>query len=215
MATSVWVIGAGRFGGRAAERLADRWRVTVVDPSPEALEALAGTARELVQEDGVEFLVRELARGSAPDWIVPALPLHLAAEWAVRACGPGRWRRGRVPPGVLEALPNPMEGAGVDVYVSRATFLCPPDCPEPADRCWHTGEPRGRDMHDLIADLAVPGLRPLVVRSRQLGAGIGGYRPRDLLELRDRLDRSPGPVLVATACRCHGVITCLEPGTRS
>ena len=209
----VWVIGAGRFGARAAERLSGRWRVTVVDPSPEALEAVRGFAGELVPEDGVAFLVRELARGASPDWIVPALPLHLAAEWALRACPPGRWRRGRVPPGVLAGVPNPVEGPGGDVYVSRATFLCPPECPEPADRCWHTGEPRGRDMYDLLTDL--DGARTLVVRSRQLGAGIGGYRPRDLLELRERLQGCGGPVLVATACRCHGVITCLEPGTES
>ncbi len=215
MGTSVWVIGAGRFGRRAAERLSERWRVTVVDPSPGALEAVSGFAREVVREDGVGFLVRELARGCAPDWIVPALPLHLAAEWAVRACSPGRWRRGRVPPGVLAGLPNPLEGAGGDVYVSRATFLCPPDCPEPPDRCWHTGEPRGRDMYRLLADLDAAPARPLVVRSRQLGAGIGGYRPRDLWELREGLDACTGPVLVATACRCHGVITCLEPAARS
>lgn len=204
------MVGAGRFGRRAAEHLAGRWRVTVVDPSAAALAALDDLPLDRVQEDGVEFLVREMARGCRPDWIVPALPLHLAAEWVLRGDNRGRWRRGVVPPSLRQALPNPMEGASGDVYVTRATFVCPEDCPEPAGRCPRTGEPRGTDLYRRIAETTSDSLPVRVVRSRQLGPGIGGYRPEALERLAEGMAAVTDRVAVATACRCHGVVTCLE-----
>ena len=210
MAGTVWVVGAGRFGRRATERLVRRWRVIVVDPSEAALQRLDDCPAERVCEDGVGFVVRELGRGKRPDWIVPALPIHLAAEWALRGPGAGQWRRCPVPAALLRVLPNPVEGAVGDVYVSRATFLCPPDCPEPAEHCLYTGEPRGTEMYRGIAEAAGPIAPALVVRSRQLGPGIGGYRPEALDRLAEGLAAAAGLVIVATACRCHGVITCIE-----
>ncbi|MFO7987788.1 MAG: hypothetical protein R6U38_18145, partial [Desulfatiglandaceae bacterium] len=50
----------------------------------------------------------------------------------------------------------------------------------------------------------------LVIRSHQLGHRIGGYRPRRIYSLRQEMEQSPGPFLVSTACRCHGVITGLK-----
>ncbi len=210
MPETVWVVGAGRFGRRAAGYLVRRWRVIVVDPSEAALQRLDDCPAERVCDDGVEFVVRALGRGERPEWIVPALPVHLAAEWAVHGPGAGRWRRVPVPAGLVRKLPNPFEGAGGDVYVSRATFLCPPDCPEPADRCSYTGAPRGPDMYQRIGEVSAGIVPALVVRSRQLGPGIGGYRPEALDRLAEGLAAAPHRVVVATACRCHGVLTGLE-----
>ncbi len=212
MAGTVWVIGSGRFGRRAALGLRSRWRVLAVDPSEQALRGLPEHGVETRCEDGVVFLVRELGRGPGPDWIVPALPLHLAAEW-VRAVGGGRWRRTAVPGWVRERLPHAVGGEGGDLYVSRADFRCPPDCPEPADRCLYTGEPRGEDLFRGIEAVVAPGLPVRVIRSRQLGPGVGGYRPAELRRLAADLAGLRGLVVVATACRCHGVLTALDaPG---
>jgi len=49
-----------------------------------------------------------------------------------------------------------------------------------------------------------------VVASRQLAPGVGGYAPRRLLDLAATVAKAPGPLLIATACRCHGVVHGLQ-----
>ncbi len=96
------------------------------------------------------------------------------------------------------------------MYVSHADFYCPEDCAEPRDICTVTQEPRKRNMFELLGEVDLPPFQSLVIRSRQLGPGIGGYRPERLLELLSLVNQAAGPLLVSTACRCHGVITAME-----
>jgi hypothetical protein len=70
-----------------------------------------------------------------------------------------------------------------------------------------TGKPRKQDMFELIGERDVQDIIPFVIQSRQLGPGVGGYAPADLFDLADRIGRHQGTCLVATACRCHGVIS--------
>ncbi len=206
----IWIIGLGRFGLIALERLSaghpDR-RFTAVDPVAESLRRGAERGAGTVLADGVSFLAERLGREEGPDWIVPALPVHLAAEWCLARLGPGRARRAPLPAGLEEIPLNPMAGTAGDLYVSNADFQCPDDCPEPADRCTVTGKARKPNLFDRLADLRIPGHRPVVIRSHQLGPGVGGYRPAALFDLLDRAEGSEGPALIATACRCHGVLT--------
>ena len=44
-----------------------------------------------------------------------------------------------------------------------------------------------------------------MIPSRQLAPGVGGYPPGRLLELALDMAALEGKVLIATACRCHGV----------
>lgn len=212
----IWVAGAGRFGRLAVERLQGGARnrlLLVVDPSGERVADVGAGAWEAVEADAVTFLADRLSEDrpeSWPSWIVPALPVHLAAEWCLRVLGEGLVRRAAVPAELDVHLPNAFRGAGGDVYVSHAMFLCPDDCPEPRDLCTHTGSPRKRDLFRLLAEAPFPGLEPLVVRSHQLAPGVGGYRPRHLLDLLRRVREATGTVLIATACRCHGVVTAVE-----
>ena len=206
----VWIIGAGRFGALALDRLSvitPGTRFSVVDPDGTRLARMAAPNRELISEDGIAFLAEHLCPESAPDWIIPALPVHLAAEWCLEKLGPQRAQRIDLPSGCLIGLPNPMRGDGGDIYVSQATFICPDDCPEPAKICTATGEPRKPNLFDVLRDTPCPGFQSQVIRSRQLGPGVGGYRPRRLFDLLDQLDHTNGDILVSTACRCHGVIT--------
>ena len=207
---SIWIIGAGRFGALALERLsaimADA-QFSVIDSDDSRLEQIKAPEPKLIPENGVAFLTEHLRPESGPDWIIPAVPVHLAAEWCLARLGPERAQRIDIPSGFLSRVPNPMQGEGGDVYVSHADFLCPDDCPEPAQICTATGEPRKPNLFDILRSTRFPGFRSEVIRSRQLGPGVGGYRPRQLFDLLDRIRNMQDDILVSTACRCHGVLT--------
>jgi hypothetical protein len=191
------------------ERLTGRGhRLTVVDPRMDPAGLPADV--EPVAAEGIDWLARNLCPDRAPRRIVPALPRHLAAEWIMATAGPPGWRRDRVPDAF--DLPLVIDGPEGEIYLSLADFTCPEDCPEPGSICPHTGLPRGRDLFQRLRDLDRPDRPAVVVVSRQLGPGLGGLRPDELLAARRRVSTAAGPVLVATACRCHGVVTALTPG---
>ncbi len=206
----VWIIGAGRFGRIALERLSDREsdrRFVVVDPAMEGVEPSKQIDCNFIREEGVAFLKENLVLGCEPDWIIPALPRHLAAEWCLAVLGSQGLRRTALPESLSNVLPNPIWGDTGDVYVSFADFLCPDDCPEPRDHCFATGKRRKTPMFDLLANLSVPGFTPLTIRSRQLAPGVGGYRPAQLFDLLENVRQAENDLILATACRCHGVLT--------
>jgi hypothetical protein len=212
----IWIIGVGRFGSLAYSRLSKRAKSRVfvlVDPIKENLLRCEGAKVTLEQSDGVDFLTRHLSHAEAkPDWIIPALPVHLAAEWVLSCLGSGGIRRIPIPPKIESLLPNPTRGSEGNIYVSHADFRCPDDCAEPRDICTVTQKPRKQNMFDLLRKLRIPPFQSLVIRSYQLGPGIGGYRPQQLFGLIQSVEQSAGSFLVCTACRCHGVITGLERG---
>ena len=66
-------------------------------------------------------------------------------------------------------------------------------------------------MFDLIGKLDYSPFIPLVIRSYQLLPGVGGVYPGDMWDLLDCLPAFSGrPLLLATACRCHGVVDGLQ-----
>jgi hypothetical protein len=65
-------------------------------------------------------------------------------------------------------------------------------------------------MFELLRNLDIKPFQALNIRSHQLGPGIGGYRPEQLFELMENVKQVVGPIVLSTACRCHGVITGLE-----
>jgi len=207
---TIWIIGAGKFGFRAAKWLLKQegqYSVTLVDQDKVSLDQARALGCRVEAGDGVEFLKTRLTRKSGPDWIVPAVPVHLSWEW-LRLRVEGNYLAPYPLPEKIEVhLPNCMHGAGHDIYVSHANFLCPLNCNEPDDRCTKTGEPRKPDMFRLLAEIEFPGITPFVIQSVQLGPGVGGYRPKVLFDLLDRIEAHRGPCFVATACRCHGVVS--------
>lgn len=209
----IWIIGAGRFGKMAFERLAFQRRdrsFLVVDSDAGNLAFETQSGVWFRHEDGTAFLKRELDQQHAPDWIIPALPVHLAAQWCLGTRTGVRVRRCTPPEGVEPFLPNLLCGVSGDLYVSMADFMCPDNCPEPADHCPMTGKKREENVFEKIGRMKIPGFKVLVLQSRQLAPGVGGYRAEGLFWLHRQLAEKPGRFLVATACRCHGVITPLE-----
>ena len=210
----IWIIGAGRFGLLSLDHLAESHedaRFVLVDSDIKGIELFDCSSCSVEESDGVEFLHRHLHPENAPDWIIPALPVHLAAEWCLRRLGPDLVQRTVLPYGADSHIPHPIRGESGDIYVTHATFLCPDRCSEPETLCTVTGKPRPRNMFELLADIQVPGFRSLAIRSHQLAPGVGGYRPQALFELLEAVKNSDIPMIVSTACRCHGVLTGIRP----
>jgi hypothetical protein len=209
----IWIIGVGHFGETALKRLSqdgkDRHFV-LVDPLEKHLLRCKSPTATLEVSDGIIFCQTHLKKGRQPDWIIPALPVHLAAEWILLHLGPKRLRRISMPAELEALVPNPVRGPEGNLYVSHADFRCPADCDEPRDICTVTQERRQQNMFELLGDLDFEPFKALTVRSHQLGPGIGGYRPEQLFEMLTHVKQTRGPIALSTACRCHGVITGLE-----
>jgi len=206
----IWIIGMGRFGRLAAGRLAKihpRHHLVLVDPDRNHLRQGRGPRRTLEPMDGISFLDQRLTQENAPDWIIPTLPVHLAAQWCLARLRKYGLAPVAIPPEVDGLVPRPIRDPAGRVYVSHADFICPDDCPEPAGVCTATGKKRRTDMFDRLARIRIPGFSSHVVRSYQLAPGVGGYRPGQLFDLLKHIEQNKKKCLLSTACRCHGVIT--------
>lgn len=208
----IWILGAGRFGHIAAERLASRYPQTglvVVDRQVQRLrEFHEASGVSIHQEDAITFIAhRPLADNQ---WIVPAVPVHVACLWLMeRLGGEGEVQPLVVPTEVDEQVPNPYRVTAGAVYASLATFRCPDTCSEPEGLCTHTGQPRPGNLYDRLAAIEVQGFQVVVIRSWQLAPGVGGFRGEQLHAAAGRIHARPGRWIIATSCRCHAVIDAL------
>lgn len=209
----IWIIGAGKFGRISVEALGHgrgNARITVIDNDPSQLQHLAGLGVTARQADGIDFLNRHLGLEDAPDWIVPVIPLHVAAEWIrLRLGAAGPVQRLPVPQSVIDSLPHPMRGRCLEIYTSLADFLCPQDCPQPPDHCTFTGKPRPYNLADRLASIRSVAWRSVVVVSHQLAPGVGALSPPELFQALSQAGAETSRCLIGTACKCHGVVSAL------
>ena len=209
---SFWILGAGRFGSLAARRILAREKVSrlvVVDRDGQVLEELGEKSIETVEQDAIDFLIHYPGLGS--EWIVPAIPVHVAFAWLCRQLARERVVTQRAAPSILEQkVPNPLRAKTGTLYASFATFHCPDDCDEPDESCTVTGELREANLFDVVRNIEVEGYVTQVVRSHQLAPGVGGYQLSALWQLLEEARSTEKDILVATACRCHGVINALR-----
>jgi hypothetical protein len=210
---SFWILGAGRFGSLAVQRILARKKasrlVVVVDRNVQVLEELGEKSIETVEQDAIDFLVHYPGLGS--EWIVPAIPVHVAFAWLCRQLAREGVVTQRAVPSILEQkVPNPLRANTGALYASFATFHCPDDCNEPDESCTVTGEVREANLFDIVRNIEVEGYVTLVVRSHQLAPGVGGYQLSVLWQLLEEARSTEKNILVATACRCHGVIDALR-----
>jgi hypothetical protein len=205
-----WIIGGGKFGLEAAKKLCKANpsdQITLVEHE----KAVCGRIRELgyqaVCMDGLQYLDRHLISARDPDWIVPAIPLHVAYEW-IRAKMSARYVMEpiTVPPDLVAALPNPINAETGQLYISIADFICPESCPEPDQICTYTHKPRAMILHEFLKSIQFKGLKSVVIRSHQLLPGVGGYKPRALYDALKEIETAQMPVILSTACSCHAVI---------
>jgi len=209
---SFWILGAGHFGSLAAKRILQRKRrcnLLVVDHHENALDDLRDEPLKIIRQDAVDFLSSH--DGTGNEWIIPAIPEHVAFSWLCQQLTKEGTVTSLATPSVLDQqIPNPMKGKGGVLYTSFATFRCPDDCDEPEEMCSVTRERREANLYELIQQIEVRGYKSLVVRSHQLAPGVGGYQLSTLWRLLNEVRSVEKKILVATACRCHGVINALR-----
>jgi len=207
---SFWIIGAGEFGTRAVEKLCKKYpeaSFTVVDHDQQALNGLENSSIERICTEGALYVDVHINGQREPDWIIPAVPVHLAFEWVRRRIS--RERRIEVEPvphEIEEMLPHPKRGMKGQLYVSYAHFRCPDHCTEPYDLCTWTGKPRKGLLYKKIEEISYKDYKSIVIRSRQLAGGVGGYQPEALKRSLVEILEANTPVLYSTACLCHGVM---------
>lgn len=209
----VWILGAGHFGALAARRISKRSKgksIIVVDEDLEKLKELESLKIKTHEEDALSFLINNFS--NPPEWIVPAVPVHVAFEWLMeelRRNGVNA-KRINVPGEVDDQVPNPYRMTERTLYASFADFVCPDNCSEPEEICTKTKEPRKGNLFEVLAKIKVKGYKPIVLRSHQLAPGVGGYTPEALKKIYSQVMVEPGKYLVATSCRCHGVIDAVK-----
>jgi len=204
-----WILGAGHFGKLAVERIRRHIagaEIVVIDEKGSNLDVDLQ-----VSTDGVRWLSENLEPSAAVDMVIPAIPLHVAAEWLRSRLVPDRQLIGiEAQADWLAPLPNVIGGRTGQYYVSHADFICPDTCPEPESICTHTKKPRPVDLFRLLGSNTVI---PIVIRSYQLLPGVGGLLPADLFRALAMVPTRTGQsFMVATACRCHGVVDFLQIG---
>ena len=215
---NVWIIGGGKFGLRAAKTLRKKHslnNLTIVEKEMSVCRQLGRLGFEAVCMDGIQYLEHNLAGAADPDWIVPAIPLHTAYEW-IRAKMSAKYAiEGiAVPKGLVTELPNPIRAESGQIYISIADFKCPENCPEPDDICTHTGQPRSMILHEFLKSIQLDDFKSVAIRSHQLAPGVGGYKPRALFAALNEIEAAREPVLLSTACSCHGVIDAFKFSAR-
>ena len=214
MIKNIWILGAGKFGLKAVERVKQMHPevdLTVIDIIEDPGSMVSAHGGVYVRRDGIEFLDKELLETGGPDWIIPAIPVHVACEWIKRRLSSTRAVRAlNLPEGLAAMLPNTLQGKHGELYSSMADFLCPDDCIEPYGICTITNEKRAYRLYDLLSSIQIKHYKTVVVKSRQICAGVGGYQPADLISALYEVQRYDSPVLVCTSCKCHAVVSAFQ-----
>jgi hypothetical protein len=213
-----WIIGGGKFGLRAAKMLSKNHsltNLTIVEKEITVCKHIDRLGFEAVCMDGIRYLERNLARAPYPDWIVPAIPLHVAYEWiATKLSKTHDVQKIAVPNDLVTELPHPINAGAGQLYTSIADFKCPENCPEPDEICTYTGEPRLMVLHEFLKSIQRKDVKTVVIRSHQLAPGVGGYTPRALFAALKEIVAAQGPVLLSTACSCHGIMNTFKLSAR-
>ncbi len=204
-----WVLGGGKFGRRAAEQLHKVYpgsAIVIVDREP--IENLPNNIKK-VSGDGIEWFTKNFTPTARVNRIVPALPVHLAADWIKRKFKDdlGVIRSIEIPAELVSQIPHPICLNPHRLVTSYADFLCPENCSEPDDFCTYTKKPRPTSLDRYLATVVSGEFVPLILTSRQFAPGVGGFFPEDLWVLLDGVRLLPEtPLLIGTACKCHGII---------
>ncbi|MGW8302956.1 MAG: NAD-binding protein [Desulfobacterales bacterium] len=215
---NVWIIGGGKFGLRAAKTLSKKHPLAsliIVEKEKTVCRQVERLGFEAVCRDGIQYLERNLASAPHPDWIVPAIPLHTAYEWIrTKLSKNHNVQKTAVPEDLVNELPHPIKAESGRLYISIADFKCPGNCPEPDEICTHTGKPRLMVLHEFLKSIQRKDLKTVVIRSHQLAPGVGGYPPHALFAALSAIEAAQAPILLSTACSCHGVMDAFKLSSR-
>lgn len=208
------IFGGGRYGLEAARYLVSEGKNFVVVDSDENCavkrelnlpEYSGNTQENSFVRGGIKELVK-LFFDLNPEYVFPTAPIHVAGSFLMEHLGFEVWYEG-----VDLALAGiPMKvvvsaGRGSVVVSYNRDRECLPKCRAP-DVCPVTGIKKPAPMYELVR-FAIP--EGFVIESHYLQPGLGAIRGERLREMVEWAEKRH-EVLVATACRCHGVITALR-----
>jgi hypothetical protein len=208
------MVGFGKVGKALLPRVIRQWdqsRIWIIDHNPESLNSQEALAGIRVLGDGPQFLTQNRQWIRDDDWIIPALPVHLAWKWLAlnlkshkpkAAAPPLNW-------GSLLPYSQTLEDG---LLLSFADFVCPDHCPAPLHHCFKTKQKRSQPLWKYLATRPCSKGTLEVIESRQMAPGMGGYPFGELRRVLKRALETGPPFYVATACRCHGVINGLTWG---
>jgi hypothetical protein len=209
MAKRFFIIGAGTFGKKAALHLSKNPsnKVICVDIDPRLSPSQLPPGIGLVQKDGIQFLKEEFSNIKPDDFIIPAVPIHLAAYWLISYMETNLHIT-EVPQGYVSKIPNPIRLQDKSYAASYANFKCPDNCVE-GSICPVTGQKRNEPLYQLLRSITVCNYNVHIIQSRQLGPGMGGYKKLELENLVEESNHFDN-FMLGTACNCHGIITSIE-----
>ncbi len=152
--SQVFIIGFGKFGKLALAKGIHLWkkaRIWIVDSKPEPFIQLEPVPFSGIRvlADGPQFLTRFQDWIGDEDWIIPALPIHLAWKWLALNIKPSKDLRALVPPQSL-GLGLPFhQVSDQGLYLSYADFMCPDNCPAPKHHCFKTHKKRAVPLLEI------------------------------------------------------------------
>lgn len=208
------IFGGGKYGLEAAEYLMSEGKSFVVIDSDEnclvkRVLKLPGYREGMNENSFIRGGIAELVKlffELQPEYVFPTAPIHVAGAFLMEQFGFDVWYEG-----VDLALSGiPMKvvlsaGRGSVAVSYNRDRDCIPRCRAP-DVCPVTGIKKPAPMYELVR-FAIPD--GFVIESHYLRPGLGAIRGERLREMVEWAE-SREKVLVATACRCHGVITALR-----
>jgi hypothetical protein len=203
--TTFVIAGLGKFGCLALERLQRSFphsRIIALEQDGEKSARKFSPPISIIEGDAISLLL-DAPLFHAEDLVIPMVPFNLAASYVLAKHANSR--EIAIPEEMIDLLPNPMVVNESNIVCSRADFVCPDDCPE-GQLCTVTGKPR-EPLYDALGRLELPGYNILVQKSSQILPGVGGYRLGDLHRLAQVVDK--GRFVIATSCKCHGVLTAI------
>ncbi|MCP8305017.1 MAG: hypothetical protein H3Z50_06090 [archaeon] len=173
--------------------------------------------------DAVEFLTNFMRRAT-PDYIVPAIPGHLAGEVVKRWLEEEGFRvegEAEIVREVLKEIPESLvmnfdEDVGIIItsYMPKGK-LCKIPCDQPLDFCRTTGRPKAGPMYSIF-EFATWGKVDVskIIRSYKLQRDVGCFRGEEFASFLSDLKKieTPYSLAIGTSCSCHGVLNLFSVG---
>ena len=203
------VYGGGKYGKEAVKWLIENSReFVVIDVDENCL-----VNREInVEKFGGRFVrgeiqeLLEIVEEVKPEYIFPTAPIHIAASLISKKFDLEVWNEGVNY--VLSGIPAKIivsAGRGSVVVSYNRDYTCLPKCSAP-EVCPVTKIKKPAPMYSLL-EFAIP--EGFVIKTIYLRPGLGAIKGEEILELF-RWAEKRDKIFIATACRCHGVVTALK-----
>lgn len=196
------VVGGGRIGEKASDYFFNLGKDFLIIDHDENCRAAKKYPEKFLRAEAKELV--EMTEKYRPDFIIPAAPLHVAAEALTSL---GYKADDRMAESFFSYLPSRIiiSFSNGSVAVSYNKDLCLENCRQP-EVCPITKIRKPTEMYELLK-FCIP--EAFVLVSETIAAGIGGFKGEVFLELV-RKARNSNEMIVATACKCHGIVTALK-----